>query len=101
MEKLINQINAHGYAVHLREYNALTVAGEARWEAIATSRKNNNGKHIHMDEIVFGRDPVHALTKLSAKVTAAVQSKAAAVKDPFDDEAEEDPFGVEQDEAFA
>lgn len=108
MENIITQINALDYAVHLRQYNALTHAGEARWEACGTHRKNNTGKHIRMDEIVFGRDPVHALTKLLAKVTSAVQAKK---KDPFEDDLSDaldkefpdlkaDPFDDDEESAF-
>lgn len=73
MEKLIAAINAAGYNVYIHQYDTRTHPGETRWEATATSmyRDNVPKSHVYMDEIAFGRDPTHALTKLLAKCEAA------------------------------
>jgi hypothetical protein len=79
MEKLIAEINALGYSVSLRQYNKLKVNNEALWEACATWRddtpQRNHATHIYMDEITFGRDAAHSLTKLLAKCATTQSAK--------------------------
>lgn len=93
IEDIIAMINGCGYSIALRQFNKLKVNNEALWEACATridsSDARNHPKHVYMDEISFGRDPIVALTKVYNKCHAA---KHAPVVDVFDEMEDDDVF---------
>lgn len=99
IDQLIEAINANGYNVSLHQYDVrLGRHGETRWDATATSmyRENLPKSHVYMDECCFGRDAVHALTRLLEKCKAS-PAKPRKPKDIFD-ELEEAP---EEEDVFA